>query len=560
MKIFALSPGIGSALASLGHDVMFPPPEPHPVLDVEEYLGRRGFVPELIFQEESLGPRVLLESLDAFDCPKIFWSLDTHLNLFWHAYYIRLFDGIMTPHISLFERIRFPHPPLLRLPHFGMIRPWRPHAERTCPVSFVGRITTYRPLRQWLAEFLQTQYQARIVQDVSLAEMLDIYCQTRLAPNESIMGEVNFRLLETASCGCLPFSQAIGPDQDVLFAPGKEIQTYGNVLELKELLDHFLARPELAERKARAAWERINREHLPIHRAKTVLEFAGQLGSAGARGIEAATALWLCIWAMRRAGRNAFPLDHLEVMLRRLPPTSEVLAARLGVLAWQRDEAAFRELSSRIALSEEYSTDLELNLACSTGALLFKDFNLARQPWYRYQRTRGPEVLDRPETPLQLCRLWARELAHEHVFVAPGTSFDPLNHLPDTALDCLYLALQYDPGNQDLLRQIDAIYARITGGEWYRLGLLSELSLHQRKNWRLGLTLGLVNLKAFRLQQGLEEITVAWNTALSQNKTTACLRVLKGLDPGGSVLRVIRAMAHASQTSPATAVADETHA
>ncbi len=543
MRICAVASPLGPALKGLGHDVLqIPATELRPVFDLRDYLGERDFAPELILQQESLGPRTLLAGLESFACPKIFWSIDTHLNLFWHLPYLRLFDAVATPHASLLHQVKVPLPPVLRLPSFGAVLPWKPHAQRQHRVSFVGRITEQRPLRKWLAQFLEEHYQATVRQDLPPRVMLELYGETRLAPNESILHEVNFRLLEAASCGCLVFSQPVGEDQDLLFAPGREIQIYQDVLELKGLLDYFLARPELAERMGRAAQERVQREHLPEHRARTLLAFANGLGRCSVVGAEAQQAFWLTLWNLFRAQRFAIQPELLDMALQRLAGSSEMLCARLGFLVHQarRDEAC--ALAAGVLQSGLYGADLETNLCGSAVGLLGKEWSLACQFWYRHCKSQGQEP-QRPETPLQLALYWAKALKRAGALANPGLVYDAKRHLPTSAAECLYLALELEPFNQEALRQLDALFARMPGYGFFRLGALSELTLRNRENWRHALALGQVNLQSFRQRQGLEEIALAWDLARKQGKEESFFRALQGSDPRGLVLAAIRALA-----------------
>ena len=89
MNIVCLDSSLGTALADLGHTVKDLRPGAG-IVRLAPLLG--DFVPDLLIQQEALGPRTLVVDLDAFSCPKVFWSIDTHLNSFWHQYYARLFD------------------------------------------------------------------------------------------------------------------------------------------------------------------------------------------------------------------------------------------------------------------------------------------------------------------------------------------------------------------------------------------------------------------------------------------------------------------------------------
>lgn len=523
----------------MGHEVVnFWPRET--LFDLAAALAERAFVPDLIFQEESLGPRVILGGLQRFSCPKIFWSLDTHLNLFWQRFYFRLFDGVLTPHVSILQNaLRAPHPALGRMAMFGPERPWRPFAERGRDVGFVGRLTEQRLLRKWLVQFLVERYSAEAAQDLTFQGMLDFYGDTRLAPNEALLSEVNFRLVEAAGCGCLVLSQDVGPDQDVLFARGREIETYAHVLELQALLDHYRARPDEAERLGRAAWERVRREHLVGHRCQSVLDFAAGLSPAALRGAEAEAAYWLSLTHLRRAGMFSATAEGLGRALAQLPPTPEVLTAlmTLAVENGSRDEALI--FLCRILAEGVHPEQLDVNLAGSMGGVLLEDWNVARQFWFRHASAHKKDAAQ-PESPARLCQLWAKELATAGRLGSAGFQYDSAAHLPRAAVECLYQAQRLDPGDLEIPRRLVALTSNMRGYDFTRLGHLSHLSLHSPKDWRTGLRLGMAGLTAYRLEAGLEEILLARRNAVDQGKEDSFRSTLSALDSRGFVLAALR--------------------
>jgi hypothetical protein len=539
MKICAISPLMGPAFEQLGHEVVnFWPRET--LFDLKAALAERSFVPDLIFQQENLGPRVILSGLPRFSCPKIFWSLDTHLNLFWQRFYFRLFDGVLTPHMSILQNNpRAPHPALGRLAMFGARRPWRPFAERARDVGFVGRVTEERPLRKWLAQFLAERHQVLAVQDLSVAEMLDFYADTRLAPNEAMLAEVNFRLVEAASCGCLVLSQDVGPDQDALFARGREIETYGHVLELQELLEHYRARPEEAERLGRAAWERVQREHLPVHRSGAVLDFAAGLSAAAARGAPAEIAYWLTLAHLQRGGMFAAMAEGLGRALAQLPPTPEVLAARMTLAVESGPKDAGLSFLCRILAEDAHPDQLDVNLAGSMGGIFLDDWNVARRFWLRHAAKNVLNGEPLPASPAQLCQLWAKALTVAGRVGSAGFPFDPAARLPQAAVECLHLAQRLAPGDLTVTRRLLALTSTLRGHDFVRLGYLSHLALFSPKDWRTGLHLGMTSLKTYRLEAGLEEITQALENAVAQGKTDGFRATLSALDPKGLVRAVL---------------------
>jgi len=540
MKICAISIRVGPTLQSMGHEVVNLWPR-ETLFDLEAALAERSFAPDLIFQEESLGPRIILGGLNRFSCPKIFWSLDTHLNWHWQQFYCRLFDGVLTPHMNILQKQ--PHPPgqvLGRMAMFGADRPWRPFAERGRDLGFVGRVTESRPVRRWLVQFLTERYGAEIAQDLTFPEMLDFYCATRLAPNEALLSEVNFRLVEAASCGCLVFSQDVGPDQDVLFARGREIETYVHVLELEALLDHYLARPDEAERLGRAAWERVQREHLVAHRCASMLDFAARLVPAAARGAEAEAAYWLSLTHLQRAGMFAATAEGLGKALAQLPQTADVLAARLALLAESGAKDAALALAYQILGEGAHADQLDVNLAGSMAGIFLEDWNAARQFWRRHEAASSRNPAPPPDGPSRLCLLWAKALTTAERFGSAGFPFDPAARLPRAAVECLYLAQRLDPDDIEITRRLAAQTASLRGHDFTRLGHLSTLALHRPTDWRTGLQLGMAGLKTYRREAGLEEIVGALAQAQAQGKTEGFFSTLSALDPKGGVLAALR--------------------
>ena len=564
MRICAVAMRLGRELRELGHEVVELWPS-ESLFDLDAELARRGFSPELILQEERLGRRVALLGLPRFTCPKVFWSLDTHLNLYWQRFYLRLFDGVLTPHASLLARRGDMPPAVGRMAMFAQELPFVPFASRPRAVGFVGRLTAQRPARRWLTEFLAARYGVAPAQNLPFADMLAHYQGTRLAPNESLLGEVNFRLMEAAGCGCLVLSPAVGPDQDELFAPGREVATYAHVLELRALIDHYLARPEEAERMGRAAWERVRAEHLPRHRARAVLDFAAGLPavSGASQGAAAETALWLALTEMWRGGMLDAASGALELALARLPQGPEVAAERLilAVEAACREpaghdvaghdavghDAAGREAALAMAhvilAGGAHAGDLDVDLAGSMAGVLLDDFGLARRFWLRrvegarQERKRaGGACLPMPpmpRTPVLLCRWWAGELASAGRVASDGFAYDPGTRSPRAALECLHLALRLDPEDLETVRRLEALTSTLPGRDYLRLAHLSNLALHAPGDWRVGLKLGLAGLKTFRLEAGLADMAKAWADARAQGKPEAFARALAAQDPTG---------------------------
>ena len=133
--------------------------------------------------------------------------------------------------------------------------------------------------------------------------MMALYANTRMVPNETIAGEVNFRVLEGAATGCLVLSPDVGEDQNTLLCPGKEYLPYAGALELLEHIHWGTQHPKLVEAMARKAWQRVQAEHLPQHRAHALLHYVAGLTQNRATGAEAKLLFWLALGWHVRNGR-----------------------------------------------------------------------------------------------------------------------------------------------------------------------------------------------------------------------------------------------------------------
>ena len=514
-------------LREAGHQVLhYSPPEAGTV-PLRGILDKHDFEPDLILQSEHLGRRLLLAGLPAAACPKIFWAIDSHLNLWWHRYYARLFDSVLTPHPSLWRALplEWRHP---RVHHFtkpGTARPFRPHSERTHLLSLVGVLNEHRYLRLKLAELLKKRWGVEARQGLSFADMLALYDDTRVIPNESIAREVNFRLMEAASCGAVPLTQDVGPDQDDLFTPGKETLVYRDGAELIAHIEALAADPARAEAIGRAAWERVQREHLPAHRMAQIEEIAQELkaeknnekNTPVEAGVDEASILWLCAVQMHRSWHV---VDHPAALLaqgQNLPQTSEILAYRLRLLAEYNGAQAARPPVEQALAQNLHRDDLDLNLAGSLIAVRANDFPLALQFWLRQnlygrpgQKITPGRVAAKPENLYELCLAWADLLAKAGRKAQLGLTVNSAYGIPECAWTTLILAQNFAPAQTpaaDLprLSKIEALTANIKGLEFYHLGYIAQVCLAQPDDWRLQMRYAEACLQTFRLEEGLAE-------------------------------------------------------
>lgn len=482
------------------------------------------FRPDLLVQMEHLARRIFLSGLEELDCPKIFWAVDTHLNLFWQRWYAQLFDLVLTPHPHLFNAL----PPAWRLRNNarpfampGRRRACRPHAQRRQAASFVGVIDKNRPRRFHFAQFLRQRHQVD-ARHLSFSAMLDLYDDTRILPNESICQEFNFRIMEGASCGCCVLTEDIGEDLRAHFEPGKEVITYRHALELDELLSFFSARPALTEKIGQAAQRKVQMAHLLTHRASEVIHIARSL-SARTRACGESQRIFAlaCLqWARGNpAYRKHWP--SLTALLERQGAHHDVMAMRLRLLLESDRMKDARHLLSEILAAESHGPELppdaeaslDVHTACAVAALRLGDLPALQTCWRRQHSEKAD--LPAPTTLFQGCLAWADMLTHSGRLCQPGFQFDPTRNCPESALEMLLMAEQWIPDEEN-----QRLWVRKLAECCDKTPLLSlavscnaRRSLDFPEDWRASLDYALACLRSFRLEEGLAELEAAYGLA-----------------------------------------------
>ena len=510
---------------------------PEPFFSLPEAVAAKGFEPDLILQVESLVARSLVTGLDRFDCPALHWCVDPHLNVSWHSAWARLFDLTCSTQKRWLGDLRARGAADVRhLPWFGRELPWIETADRATDVAFVGRVTEQRPARQWLVEFLEKRADGCSVavrDGLEYGPMLDLYRDSKIIPNESILGEINFRLFEGASCGCLVLDQDLGEEQAELFESGREFDTCAHVAELDHKLTRYLANPRLVRTMARAAYERVRAEHLPVHRARRILELAADATGRRARGAQADKWTGLTVAAMWEAGRLSMPVGEVLDRLAGIPQDADVASALLRIQAVAREKRLVDDNLAALLGGRMYADDPGLNLTGSMAALKNGHFDGAKAFRYRHCLATGRLDAHAPRDPVELLTFWAKDLHREGKTLRSGFTFDPARHLPASAVECLLTITDDDANHLPTLRLLDTMLRPVPGMEQARVGFLSILTLHERKDWRLGLEIGLADLKSFRLDSGLDELRLARELARGKGQETQFDRALAARDGSG---------------------------
>ncbi len=272
--ILSINCNLDASLRQLGHTVYSISIQQGGVYSAQEYVQQCPTMPDIFLQKEHLGQNIFFSDVHTLPCATAHWGIDSHLRYWWQRHYAALFDVFFTPHKAFLQRLspEWLHPHMYRLAQPAPKRAFIPHAQRKHALNFVGRLSGTRPQRKLLCQVLRQRYGVAHIDGISFAQMMDLYNDTCIIPNESIAQEVNFRLMEGCACGCALISPHVGADQDALFEPNREILVYTSMEELTAHVDRCLHDSSFAEKMGRRAWIRVQKEHLILHRAEAFMQ------------------------------------------------------------------------------------------------------------------------------------------------------------------------------------------------------------------------------------------------------------------------------------------------
>lgn len=539
---------LGPALERLGVRVTTLAP-PRGTASLPELLAGLPTPPDCVIHQENLGTRLVLTDIADAPCPVVFWALDPHLNFFWQRHYARSVSAVATtqPHlVAAFARDGAPH--AAWVPWHGRARAPAPQAGRHIPLAFVGRITSQRQRRQWFAEHL-ARYGLCLRQDTHGEAMAALYDTARIVPNEAISGEINLRLFEAASSGCLPVTERRPEDVAELFIPDREAFYYDDVLELDDRVRFALAHPGLTEKMGQAAQAAVTARHLPIHRAAQLLQLAAR-ASAPPTGPRATAGRALTLYHLRRSSQLVLSRKQVWDQLAATPDTPEIMAARIQTAYGAGDRDTVLTLIGLCLLQPEIAGHPVSATACCMAACLLDAPEEARRA-YVALAGQGRRDIPRLAGTREYLLYCAGRLEAAGYDFSPGMVFDPEIHLPENAVQCLVMAKALHPEDLEIERRLERLLRPLPGSEAERVALLSNLTLHKPEDWSLGLELGLTDLAGFRLEAGLEEIALAGATAERRGQGKHFSRRLLQADPSGRLRAALIARQHAGQPGPA---------
>lgn len=245
---------------------------PRMFMTIEEVLALlpRTFTPDVLIYLDDGAP-ISIRNLSNTPCLSLFYSVDTHHMAFAHKEL-----GAVVDHIFVAQKDYLPLFPADRsswLPLWAsQPAPGPLLAERKHKAIFVGTMNPeLNPERVTFINALAELAPLTVVQGL----FTSFYPDAQIVLNQTVCGDLNFRVFEALGAGALLLTEASGNGLQELFNPGEDIVTYtrGNVQEAATLINHFLQNLEQAQAIATLGELKVKHQHQSHHRAESIVQY-----------------------------------------------------------------------------------------------------------------------------------------------------------------------------------------------------------------------------------------------------------------------------------------------
>lgn len=310
---------------------------PFPLVNIHTVLSSMQFQPDRIVVHDNSAP-LPLSAMEECPIPMVFLSVDTHHHASYHKYLGQLFDHTFISQKDFtgeFQAVGV-HPEWMPLWASVSAQPREPKEHGAV---FIGTLNPkLNPERVKFFEALQAQVPLLC----RAGDFLEIFPVSEVVVNQTVKGDLNFRVFEAMMCGAALLTERNGNGLLDLFRDGEEIVTYekGNVQEAAAKIKELLSDIPRARRIAAAGRASILAHHLPIHRAKRIL----QVLTALSRNMNNVRAMG----AMANHTTYALRLEKFDTSVASRAYLAALRAAQLGL---ERKEPVNDDLAGLIVLA-----------------------------------------------------------------------------------------------------------------------------------------------------------------------------------------------------------------
>jgi hypothetical protein len=261
----------GARVVTCGHTENFDICFNHNYISSQEILNAlpQNFEPDLCIVHDNGAP-LSLRKVSHFPFPTCFYSVDTHHMAFLHRNLCHLFDHVFVAqkdYLASFLENNCTWLPLWASEVLTEVAP----SDRTHPAIFVGTLDkNLNPSRVAFLDSVKKQTTLEVLQ----GHFLPLFAKAQIVLNQTVKGDLNFRVFEAMGAGALLVSEHSGNGLLELFQPSKHLVTYPahDHGKAAELINYYIKHTAEAEQIARAGQHVIFENHLASHRAFSILE------------------------------------------------------------------------------------------------------------------------------------------------------------------------------------------------------------------------------------------------------------------------------------------------
>ncbi len=291
-----------------------------PNVDLPELVESIKSPPDLFLYIDSGAVGYLPRHIEKLACPTAAYLIDVHLGPKLRQPIAALFDYVFVaqrdyiPSYQVGSRQHVEWLPLACDPDLYPVDPM----PRIYDVGFVGNVGA-AGRRAELLRLLETRFHLNDHRrQYTREEMAQVYSQSKIVVNCSILDDLNMRVFESLAAGALLVTNRTGNGLFDLFQEGKHLVTFTTQAELLDIVAYYLEHTNECQAIANAGKAQVLGFHTYLHRAEKIVQTIFR-DVPGARA------------PLRDASPDQIVAHYAKIysMLRLLDPSSEMLGAAL---------------------------------------------------------------------------------------------------------------------------------------------------------------------------------------------------------------------------------------
>lgn len=277
MKILLLNQDwFKEELCAAGHEVVSVGADDHfqvrlraSFLRWEEVVSLCPWEPEAVIVYDNSVP-IFVSGLESLPIPILFYSVDVHHHLKWQRSFPRVFDRVYVAQKDYIASFDQGFAPVDWLPLWAS-HISTPQSEKTHEAVFVGTLNPeLNPDRVVFFKELEKKTSLACV----MGEYWHIYPRSKVIINQTVRGDLNFRVFEAIVSGIPLVTERIANGLFDIFTDGVHLVSYerGDADDAAQKISKLLNDPSRREQIGGAGREEVLSKHLSKHRAQSLFE------------------------------------------------------------------------------------------------------------------------------------------------------------------------------------------------------------------------------------------------------------------------------------------------